>query len=216
MFVISGLLQTLLWQGGAQLVTPQWEWMFWAPKSLLTLGWGNGLVHSLPERMKMWASSWAFFESFKQGQRSEYIVAWHGCQWSCSVLCVFGWNRAVNNLEVFCSARLPVSWFFKESSFCWGFFKIYTGRSFHVLCSRSGIWEPKRKPKGPPWLVGLLLHPLESSYICFVCNICSFQLHLVGYEQDMSMLPFQKPTSVDLSYQMTEELRSRASSFEVQ
>ena len=32
----------------------------------------------------------------------------------------------------------------------------------------------------------------------------------------MSMLPFQKPTSVDLSYQMTEEPRSRASSFEVQ
>lgn len=63
-------------------------------------------------------------------------------------------------------------------------------------------------PFTPPF--GIILHLFCMLYLWFLVALSG----RVG--RNMSMLPFQKLTSVDLSYQMTEELRSRASSFEVQ
>lgn len=147
MFVIAGLLRILLWQGGAPLITPPWEWMFWAPKSLLTLGQENGLVHSLPERMKIWASSWTFFESFKQGQRSECIVAWHGCRWCCSVLCTFGWNRAVMVQKFSALLGCPSPGSLKRAAFIGAFLKSTPVEVSMFFAPGLGYGSPKGNPR---------------------------------------------------------------------
>lgn len=59
-------------------------------------------------------------------------------------------------------------------------------------------------------LFGIVLRLFCMQYLWFLVALSG------RIDRNMSMLPSQKPTSVDLSYQMTEELRSRASSFEVQ
>lgn len=64
------------------------------------------------------------------------------------------------------------------------------------------------QPFTPPF--GIVLGLFCMRYLLFLVALSG----RIG--RNMSVLPSQKPTSVDLSYQMTEELRSRASNFEVQ
>lgn len=75
-----------------------------------------------------------------------------------------------------------------------------------------GYGSPKGNPRDgrpftPPF--GIVLRLFCMQYLWFLVALSG----RIG--RNMSMLPSQKPTSIDLSYQMIEELRSRASSFEV-
>lgn len=122
--------------------------------------------------MRVWIPSWVFSETLEWGLEVRAccipVRVWLGLQ--CD-LCVWV-EKSSYCLKVFCPAKLPLSWIFRESSFCWGLFCLH-------LWEFLGCWffSPSLgygRAKGNPGTfqagVCLLLHLLESSYLfCIWC-----------------------------------------------